>query len=829
MTAGDQPPDSWTAERLFAGPGDVLERLRSIDWASNPLGPVEHWSAELRMALRTLLPSGVPMLLWWGPELIQFPNDAIVPALGDKYPAAVAQPAAECWSDVWDVVESRVAQAMAGTTSYAENELLFMHRHGYVEETYWTFSYSPVCDETGAVVGVFVATNDVTATVVGERRLEALSRLGNVTIGAAGATPVDTSRAALDALDPNPFDLPVATIYLDTGVIDPDGSGWTTAASFGLRPGARLLGDDEAAVLAEVVSRGEPTVISGIAERSPDLLDPSRGLGRRPVDQVWLAPLTVPRRDSPIGVLAFGLNPYRPFDQNYASFVSLVVTKVSGLLRDADTLAAERERADALAALDETKSRFLESISHEFRTPLTLVLGSLQEALEHGVSMTGEQRQALMTAQRAAGRLQRLVDTLLEAARMQDYLVQADLRPTDPAALTAHCVELFREPARRAELDLRADIADEAARRIELDPQIWSHLVINLLSNAVKYTPSGSVEVALDVDGHDLVLTVADTGIGIHADELDRIFDRFHRVDDPAARSREGIGLGLSLVRDWARMIGGSVSVESEPGVGSSFTVKVPMVSSASDAVVPPAGTVPLDTLTPYIDETVEWRTATPGGDEPANTGDALRILVIEDNADMRDYLCRLLRREGWAVDAVGDGINALDRIRSRPPHLVLSDIMIPGPDGVAVLERIRSDPATARLPVILLTARAGEGDAVGGLQTGADDYITKPFRPDELVARVRVNLEMSWLREQLMKSKEKESEQLRVALETRSTMSQAVGLLMAALRCDADTAFEKLVGFSQHRNVKVRDIAEEIVADYTSSLSDGSAGRMVT
>ncbi|MEV8195142.1 response regulator [Rhodococcus pyridinivorans] len=196
---------------------------------------------------------------------------------------------------------------------------------------------------------------------------------------------------------------------------------------------------------------------------------------------------------------------------------------------------------------------------------------------------------------------------------------------------------------------------------------------------------------------------------------------------------------------------------------------------------------------------------------------------MIEDNADMRDFLTQLLRRQNWHVDAVGDGDTALERIRSRPPHLVLSDIMLPGRDGVELLEEIRRDPATSRLPVILLTARAGAEATIGGLRTGADDYITKPFHPDELVARVRVNLELSWLREQMIVARERESDQLKTALETRSTLSKAVGLMMATFKCDADTAFDKLVAFSQHRNVKVREIAEQIVGDYTASLSNSS------
>ncbi|MEU5841307.1 response regulator [Rhodococcus sp. NPDC047139] len=779
------------------------------------------------MAVRTVLPSEVPMLLWWGPQLVQIFNDAIIPVLGDKYPAAVAQPAPECWPEVWDEVGSRVERAMGGTATFAEKELLFMQRHGYVEETYWTFSYSPIRDESGKVAGVFVATSDVTAQILGERRLEALSCLGTVAITDSGASVTDTCRSALDVLAPSYADIPLAAIFLDTRVVDPGKPrrAWTQSASLGTRPNASdsLLGPDRDVLLTRAVTESEPIIVSGVAERCPDLLDPQRALGDHPVDRILLAPLKAPGREAPFGVLAIGLSAYRVFDAAYADFVDLVATKISGLLRDAEAMDAERRRADAFAALDAAKTRFLESISHEFRTPLTLLLGPLQSVLGEATALTEAQRHTLEAAQRAALRLQRLVDALLEVTRVEADASNKDLQPTDPAALTAECVDLFADAAHRAGLALTCRVSDAAAEPIQLDPQLWAHIVLNLLSNAVKYTPAGSIDVELDVEDDRLVLKVVDTGLGIPEAELDRVFHRFHRIERDGGRSEEGIGLGLSLVSDWVEALDGTVTVASEVGQGSTFTVSVPrIVGPGSESS---AGTVPVDLSAPYVSEADQWgRDTVPHGGPSPQDEDAEsvpRILVIEDNADMRDYLTQLLRRENWHVDAVADSDTALERLRSRLPHLVLSDIMLPGRDGVALLGEIRRDPAMSRLPVILLTARAGAEAAIGGLRTGADDYITKPFHPDELVARIRVNLELSWLREQILAASERESDQLRTALETRSTLGRAVGLMMATFECDADTAFEKLVAFSQHRNVKVRDIAEQIVGDYTASLTD--------
>ncbi|WP_068161130.1 ATP-binding protein [Rhodococcus phenolicus] len=820
-----EPPHcGWTAERLFAGPGDARERHRNTDWSATALGPVETWPPELRMAVNTVLPSEVPMLVWWGPELIQIFNDAFVPILGDKYPAAVGQRAADCWREIWHEVGSLADEAWAGRATFTENEQLFLQRHGFVEESYWTFSYSPIFDDTGAVAGVFVATADTTLAVLGDRRREAMSSLGTVEIADAGSSVADICRKALSVLEPSRFDVPLAAIYLDSHLDDPDRAAspaWDPVAVLGttVDGAGRLLGPDTRRVLGDAAVSTEPVVFTGVAEHSSDVVDPTRLPHEQQLDTVVLLPLTVPGCDTALGVLAVGLNPNLAFDANYSALVELIAARISGLLRDSIAFDAERRRADALAEVDKAKTRFLETVGHEFRTPLMLLLGPLQSVLADDAALTDEQRESLETARRAVVRLQRLVDVLLEATRAESYQLRPRLQPSDAAALTAACVELYEPVVHRAGLDLTTRIAAAAAEPTDLDAEIWSHIVFNLLSNAVKYTPAGSITVELRADSDRLALTVTDTGVGIPPDEAPRIFERFHRVEGTSGRSGEGVGLGLSLVSDWVHALGGTVGVTSEPGVGSTFTVAVPRGASGAEPVA--VDGVPVALSGAYLAESAQW------ADEPADPaaagsgGDRPRILVIDDNADLRNYLTRLLRRQNWHVEAVADTGTALQRIQESPPHLVLSDVMLPGPDGLDLLEQVRNDPATARLPVILLTARAGTSATVGGLQAGADDYITKPFEPDELIARVRVNLELSRLREELIATKERESGQLRSALESRTMLSEAVGLMMATFRCDADTAFEKLVAFSQHRNTKLRVIAAEIVESHTSSLHE--------
>ncbi|MFJ6673388.1 ATP-binding protein [Actinosynnema sp. NPDC091369] len=772
----------WSARRLFPGDDATSAAHRAHDWASTPLGPVGSWPVELRAAIRTVMPSRVPMLLWWGPRLVQIFNHAYTPVLGGKYPRAIGRPGAECWAEVWDELEPLARQAMdEGVSTYSENQLLFPHRHGYREETYWTFSYSPVLAEDGSVAGIFVATTDVTARVLGERRLETLRQLGTLSIAEAD-TAADACRAAVKVLAGSAADLPRVAAYLRTGDEEP-----VLVASTG----------GGAVTPAEVVGRVSAT---GRAEM----------LGR---DETLVLPLTAGARGTH-GALVVGLSPFRSFDQPYASFVDLVTAGVATAVDDTVAYEAERARATALAELDAAKTRFFQNVSHEFRTPLTLLLAPLGTLLEdHAEVLPADQREAVSAAHRAALRLRRLVDTLLDVARAEADHLHLRPEPTDVAALTADCAAMFRATAEGLGLEL---VVDVSGGTVWLDQEMWARIVLNLLSNAVKFTPEGTVAVTVRTTEDSCVLTVADTGVGISEAEQGRVFQRFHQVDGVTGRSREGVGIGLSLVADLAAALGGTVSVRSAPGRGSTFTVTVP--KSRAEAAV---RRVALDDLgASFLGETRQW--APPEAAEPVAGRARRRVLLVEDNADLRDYLTRLLSAQHWRVDGVGDAEAALEHARTVRPDLVLSDVMLPGRDGLALLGELRSDPVLARVPVVLVTARAGTESAIEGLRHGADDYVVKPFHPAELIARVRVHLELSSFREALLAEGEREASTLREALASRSTISQAVGILMALHRCDADAAFRRITALSQRRNVKARDIAAELVARFVAGLSAG-------
>jgi signal transduction histidine kinase/DNA-binding response OmpR family regulator len=488
-------------------------------------------------------------------------------------------------------------------------------------------------------------------------------------------------------------------------------------------------------------------------------------------------------------------------DKAYRSFLDSVGINVGLALTSAHCYETERRRADALAVAGEAKVARLHSVSREFRTPLTLLLGPLTDMLAAPETATlGAQRENLHTAQRAGLRLSRLVDALLLAAQTEAGRLHPRPQATDLARHTAELASMFRSAIERAGLRLTVDCPPLRAP-VVVDWTMWEHIVLNLLSNAVKFTPAGEISVALRAENEHVRLTVQDTGTGILSDALPRIFDRFHRVSNDHARSSEGAGIGLSLVADMAAILNGTVDVNSEPGVGTTFTVVIPYVT-AQDDLASVASTEGLAArAAPFIAETAGWSSTakrSPGGE-------AREILVVENNLDLRDYLIRLLSEQGWIVDGVPDGKVALDWIRQHRPELILTGVMVPRLDGIGLLHALRADPDSARIPILMLTALADTASMTEGLQAGADDYIVKPFNGDELVARVRVNLELSRIREDQLGN-------LTAAMHTRDLIGQAIGILMERRRISAEEAVNLLRSWSQRHNVRIAKIAETLI-----------------
>ncbi|RKH52209.1 response regulator [Corallococcus interemptor] len=752
------PAISPSEERHFAGGGEMGELVRALDWSRTPLGPSSEWPISLKTMVGVVLHNRFPMLMWWGPEMIQLYNDAYRPVLGLKHPGSMGAPGEKVWSEIWDVVGPMARGVLnGGPATWSENLALFLNSRGFVEETFHTFSYSPIPDEQGSVGGVLVTVRETTQEVQHDRQLRMLRDLA--ARSADAKSPEQACQASLDVLSGNDLDLPFCLLYL----LDAKGTAAQLAGGTQLPDAvlaalpvqqSLLAGSSADWPFAEAARTGEAVVVKDLGQRLSAL---PAGRWNTPPPLAVVRALTRPGQSRPSGFLVGGVSPRRLLDAAYHAFFQATAEQVAASVANARAYQEERQRAEELAALDRAKTAFFSNISHELRTPLTLLLGPTEDALASPErALQGE---ALETVHRNAVRLRKLVNTLLDFARIEAGRVRATYEPTDLAALTAGLASAFRSAIERAGLVLDVD-CPPLPEPAWVDHEMWEKIVLNLVSNALKFTFTGAITVAQALkDGH-IELRVTDTGTGIPSHELPRLFERFHRVHGARARSHEGSGIGLALVHELVRLHGGTLNVQSELDRGTTFTVRIPTgfahlpaehVTSARSQRTQPAG------ADPYVRDALGWLTEAPpapedGREEPASIDPAVlglergRVLLADDNADMREYVGRLLGAH-WTVEAVADGEAALQAALARPPDLILSDVMMPRLDGFALLQALRADERTRTVPVILLSARAGEEAQEEGLAAGADDYLVKPFSTRDLLARVTAQLTRSRLR----------------------------------------------------------------------------------
>lgn len=720
---------------LFAGDGDAAAAMAAVDWAATPLGPSRSWPQELRSVVRVLLSSRFSMWMAWGPELSFFYNDSYRrDTLRSKHPWAMGRPFREVWSEVYDAVLPQVTAVIErGESTWDEDLLLHVERNGWPEESYHTFSYSPLADEQGEIHGLFCAVAETTPRVLSERRMAFLRDLASAMTTAR--TTREVADAARDVLGGDHADVPFGLVYLQ------DGDGLQLAAAIGTTPGGPAAPSTAALDDAGVWPLGRARHGTVLVELPPA----ARAALPESCDRVALVALRPPGAAAGdlLGVLVVGLSRFLAFDDLYRDFVELVAGQVTSGVLDARAAESERRRAEALSELDEARRRFFADASHELRTPLTLISGPVDGLLADPDLAPPRARGDLEVVARNTRRLTRLVGDLLEVARLQAGSAEPRRSPVDLGRFTADVAGMVASAMQRAGLEYVVD-APSWSGRVAVSRVGWERVVLNLVANALKYTRTGRVEVRLrEADGR-AVLTVSDTGIGIAADELPRLFERFHRVEGTWARSAEGSGIGLALVRELVEYDGGSVEVASELGVGTTFTVSLPVTPvAAAGAVGAEDGAEETDRSRALVDEAELWVPTGTGavGSDPDQPVIG-RVLVADDNADMRAYVSRLLAPRCTVVTAV-DGDSALALALADPPDMVVSDVMMPGRDGLGLLTALRSDPRTARVPVLLLSARAGEEAAVEGLAAQADDYLVKPFAPGELQARVQAHLQL--------------------------------------------------------------------------------------
>jgi signal transduction histidine kinase len=644
---------------------------------------------------------------------------------------------------------------------------MFLDRNGYLEETFFTFSFSPIRDDAG-VAGLFHPVTETSSRMLSERRTRALRDLA-ARAGKA-QTIEEACTLAAQTLSDYQLDLPFALFYL----FDDRAKEARLVASTGLPPGsvARAevvdLGAPEQSAwpqaawpLAEVARTGRAQHVDHLEARFGQL---SCGEYPESLKEALALPITPPGCERPVGVLVAGVSSRLALNETYRSFYDLLAAAVTTEVANARAYEEEPKRAEALAEIDRAKTAFFSNVSHEFRTPLTLMLGPLEDELaEQASPLPPARRERLETAHRNSLRLLKLVNTLLDFSRIEAGRAQASYESTDLAAYTAELASVFRSAVEKAGLTLVVN-CPVLLEPVYVDREMWEKIVLNLLSNAFKHTFEGGITISLRWLGDYAELEIADTGVGIAKTELPRLFERFHRVKGAKSRTHEGTGIGLALVQELVSLHGGAVYIESEEGKGSTFTITVKTGTAhiPSDRLGAARALASTTARTAaFVEEALHWLPnaapdPSPSGlvdaaslpvGPPAARGDRRpRVLWADDNADMRDYVSRLLA-DRYDVLAVPDGLSALAAAQEKHPDLVLTDIMMPGLDGFGLLRELRADARTRTIPVILLSARAGEESAVEGLDAGADDYLAKPFSAQELLARVRTHLELARVR----------------------------------------------------------------------------------
>ncbi|KAM0747651.1 hypothetical protein T439DRAFT_93583 [Meredithblackwellia eburnea MCA 4105] len=832
----------------IAGCGELGRLICDYDWGSTPLGPIASWSSELKSLVSYMLSSPFRQCIIYGESQTLLYNDQYIGAAGDKHPELLGKTGKEGWKEIWDELDPVVQRVMDGDTVHFIDHPLPMQRKGYLEETYHTFAYSPFRSTSGVPLGILNISFETTSKVLAERRHSTVRELVEKT--AWSRSVGEFCRNVKEALEENEWDLPFWGLWTSGVAKEKEknemmatgrGGGnlkekWKAKAKLTLtlreslgiptthpfapssvslelpetppsmssstsRLSSLSTSSDHTAMdtsptgpppfvwpFDEALATLEPVFLPTLPSSLTSTLIPRGWPGEIPRHAVVLPIVTDLGQKVPSGMLVVGVNTRGEYDELYRGFLAMVGHQIGSGLMVVTNAEADAKREADLIALDRAKTSFFSSISHELRTPLTLVLGPLEDILsgkEHRID--GNTREMLSIVKRHANRLLGMVNKLLDFSSLEGGRMNLTYHPVQLGALTRDLCSLFRDAIRRANIEYEVICEDDPADvlPVYLSIDLWEKIIHNLVGNSFKYCEKGKISVILRSSRAEAVLEVKDTGVGIPKEELDKIFERFHRVNT-SARSTTGTGIGLALTLEVVKLLGGQLEVDSEFGVGSTFTVRLPrgfVHLPKAQVVHHPEGvdvvSRPNRRNTAAVEEITSWRGGGGGGNAETasiseessassssgsggnssaedflSSADLLNfkdsvILLADDSQDLRVYITSILSK-AFKVVAVSDGQAALEYCQKHRVSLVVSDIMMPRLDGRGLLRELRAHPSTSLIPIIFLSAQAGVEARSEALESGADDYLVKPFQARELLARVNVHLQLGRMRAEL-------------------------------------------------------------------------------
>jgi PAS domain S-box-containing protein len=660
-----------------AASGEAGRLLLATDWAATPLGPMEQWPQSLRIAVSICLNSRFPMFVWWGPHAINIYNDAYAPMLGKRHPAAFGRPAADIWGEIWDIVgEQRRIVMETGEPTWNERVLLVMERNGFSENTWFTWSYSPIYHDDGAIGGLFCAVTEETGRVLAERERDRLIREAQ-----------DAARTLRTWFDNAPgfiallrgpefrFELVNRAYRQLVGHRQLEGLTFPEALPEVLDQGYYEL-------LQRVYLEGEPFV--GRAMRV--LLQ--RATGEPPVER-FVDFIYQPVRDA--------------------------AGAVAGIFVQGHDVTHQVQATMALEEANRRKDEFLATLAHELRNPLAPIRQAARVAkASPDAARTGW---ALDVIERQVGHMALLLEDLLDVSRISRGQLQLRLARVDLKGVVDAAVETSSPliEARRHRLEV---VLPPQPVELLADPVRIAQVLGNLLSNAAKYTePGGSIRLVAEQDADRLLLHVRDNGLGLAPENIEAIFGMFSQVAAAAEHAQGGLGIGLALSRGLVQLHGGTLQARSDgPGQGSEFTVALPL---------PPQAAAAADI---------------GDAQAPASARDAARrrrVLIADDNADALSTMAMLLEMEGHEVHTAADGEQAVAQAEAVRPDIAILDIGMPRLNGHEVAARIRSSDWGRRMLLIALTGWGQAHDQERARAAGFDHHCTKPVDLGQLLGLV--------------------------------------------------------------------------------------------